>query len=93
MTAGGSVPLQGTVQPLVDGFQSGFFGSADFAQRQQLWNVKTRHRMSRTALKMLFEQWQGAADLSLFMNVADGAFSDCLRFYLAPPAGNEPNRN
>lgn len=42
MTAGGSVPLQGTVQPLVDGFQSGFFGSADFAQRQQLWNAKNK---------------------------------------------------
>lgn len=40
MTAGGSVPLQGAVQPLVDAFQSGFFGSADFAQRQQLWNAK-----------------------------------------------------
>lgn len=40
MTAEGSIPLQGTVQPLVDGFQSGFFGSADFAQRQQLWSAK-----------------------------------------------------
>lgn len=40
MTAGRSVPLQSSVQPLVDGFQSGFFGWADFAQRQQLWNTK-----------------------------------------------------
>lgn len=42
MTAEGRVPLQGTVQPLVDGFQFGSFGSADFAQRQQLWNVKSK---------------------------------------------------